>query len=88
MSELPFVGYSETRYELSHLQRLRDYLTANGNVISLSVSGFMSEMKSNVNPMVWVEFAERIKDDRDFPEKHFGNMSNPTTAHFSIKLLK
>lgn len=57
-------------YNLHTLEKLRGWLHANGNKISKALPGFLEEIGSDAW-IQYLEFAEEIVNDRDFPEKHF-----------------
>lgn len=76
------VGYSEFTYTLADLQNLRECLRLNGNTISRGARAFISEKKDG-SLWPWIEFAEKIKEDHEFPEKHFSEKPKRPT-HFTI----
>lgn len=75
MSEFPDtgVGYKEFTYTLQDLQGLRQCMQSNSNSIVAGVRVFLDVInyRGDSIPWPWFEFAEKIKDDAAFPEKHF-----------------
>lgn len=60
---------TEFTYTLQDLQELRSCLKCNDWVFSSALRAFMPGRGLYIIP--WLEFAEKIKDDNEFPEKQF-----------------
>ena len=63
------IEHSSFTYTLQDLQELRECLKCNDWLFSSALKAFMHGRGLYIIP--WLEFAEKIKSDHNFPEAHF-----------------
>lgn len=63
------IGFTEFIYTLDELRELRECLRSNRNNISGALQAFDHPLAYQ-----WIEFAQQILKDCDYPEKHFASL--------------